>query len=662
MFVKRRKFANSNNNVVLNNSNYDNNGSEQAVKSRCSKHKNCNGDTNECLQVATNVTEQKHNVTREVRGQNLGLCRGFRGCTVWLTGLSGAGKTSIAFELEAYLVSKGIPAYGLDGDNIRTGLNKNLGFSQVDREENIRRVAEVAKLFADSGVVSICSFVSPFAEDREMARKIHKDADLKFFEIYVDTPLEVCELRDVKGLYKKARQGAIQGFTGVTQAYEAPVNPDLSVSTEEVTVRQSTYKVIRLLEDENIIPKFIKDDEPIPELFVPDELLASVEEEAKTLPSLSITTVELQWLQVLAEGWAHPLKGFMREKEYLQTLHFNCMLNEDETMRENQSIPIVLSVSESDKSKLDGVSALSLSYEGRLVAVLRKPEFYYQRKEERCARQFGTCHENHPYIKMIMESGQYLVGGELEVLKRIYWNDGLDSYRLTPNELRKKFQEIKADAIFAFQLRNPIHNGHALLMSDCRRQLLERGYKNPVLLLHPLGGWTKDDDVPLPVRMAQHQAVLDSGVLKREHTVLAIFPSPMMYAGPTEVQWHAKARMNAGANFYIVGRDPAGMPHPNKQMYSDGNLYDGTHGARVLKMAPGLDNIEILPFRVAAYDKSTSKMAFFDPSRKDDFDFISGTRMRGLARSGQDPPNGFMEPKAWKILSEYYQSLKGGEN
>lgn len=615
-----------------------------------------------CLQVATNVTEQKHNVTREVRGQNLGLCRGFRGCTVWLTGLSGAGKTSIAFALEAYLVSKGIPAYGLDGDNIRTGLNKNLGFSQVDREENIRRVAEVAKLFADSGVVAICSFVSPFAEDREMARRIHKDSDLKFFEIYVDTPLEVCESRDVKGLYKKARQGTIKGFTGVTQAYEAPEHPDMAVSTEGVTVKQSTYKLIKLLEDENIIPKFIKDDEPIPELFVPEHLKASVEAEAKTLPSISITTVELQWLQVLAEGWAHPLKGFMREKEYLQALHFNCVLSEDETMRENQSIPIVLSVSEEDKTKLDGVSALSLSYEGRLVAVLRKPEFYYERKEERCSRQFGISNANHPYVKMVMESGQYLVGGDVEVLERICWNDGLDSYRLTPNELRKKFQDIKADAIFAFQLRNPIHNGHALLMSDCRRQLLERGFKNPVLLLHPLGGWTKDDDVPLPVRMAQHQAVLDSGVLKRDHTILAIFPSPMMYAGPTEVQWHAKARMNAGANFYIVGRDPAGMPHPDKDMYPDGNLYDGTHGARVLKMAPGLDSIEILPFRVAAYDKSTSQMAFFEPSRKADFDFISGTRMRSLARNGQDPPNGFMEPKAWKILSEYYQSLKSGTN
>lgn len=661
MFVKRRKFVNSNNNVILNNINYEND-QQVDVKTRCSKHKDCNGGTSECLQVATNVTEQKHNVTREVRGQNLGLCRGFRGCTVWLTGLSGAGKTSIAFALEAYLVSKGIPAYGLDGDNIRTGLNKNLGFSQVDREENIRRVAEVAKLFADSGVVSICSFVSPFAEDRDMARRIHKDADLKFFEIYVDTPLEVCESRDVKGLYKKARQGTIKGFTGVTQAYEAPEHPDMAVSTEGVTVKQSTYMLIKLLEDENIIPKFIKDDEPIPELFVPEHLKASVEAEAKTLPSISITTVELQWLQVLAEGWAHPLKGFMREKEYLQALHFNCVLSEDETMRENQSIPIVLSVSEEDKNKLDGVSALSLSYEGRLVAVLRKPEFYYERKEERCSRQFGISNANHPYVKMVMESGQYLVGGDVEVLEKISWNDGLDSYRLTPNELRKKFQDIKADAIFAFQLRNPIHNGHALLMSDCRRQLLERGFKNPVLLLHPLGGWTKDDDVPLPVRMAQHQAVLDSGVLKRDHTILAIFPSPMMYAGPTEVQWHAKARMNAGANFYIVGRDPAGMPHPDKDMYPDGNLYDGTHGARVLKMAPGLDSIEILPFRVAAYDKSTSQMAFFDPSRKADFDFISGTRMRSLARSGQDPPHGFMEPKAWQILSEYYQSLKSGAN
>lgn len=179
-----------------------------------------------------------------------------------------------------------------------------------------------------------------------------------------------------------------------------------------------------------------------------------------------------------------------------------------------------------------------------------------------------------------------------------------------------------------------------------------------MLLLHPLGGWTKEDDVPLPVRIQQHEAVLNEGVLDRAFTVLAIFPSPMMYAGPTEVQWHAKARMNAGANFYIVGRDPAGVPHPlGKDATPDGNLYDVTHGGRVLKMAPGLTALEIIPFRVAAYDVRNRRMAFFDPSRKEDFDFISGTRMRGLAREGKLPPDGFMAPSAWGVLASYYQSL-----
>ncbi|XP_037934115.1 bifunctional 3'-phosphoadenosine 5'-phosphosulfate synthase [Teleopsis dalmanni] len=647
MFTKRAHLLNWSNSKLYNNNN-------NLTTKCCLSHNEC---TELCLQVATNVTEQKHHVTREIRGKNLGLCRGFRGCTVWLTGLSGAGKTSIAFELEAYLVSRGIPAYGLDGDNIRTGLNKNLGFTPADREENIRRVGEVAKLFADSGVVAICSFVSPFADDRELVRKIHKDSDLKFYEVYVDTPLSVCETRDVKGLYKKAREGIIKGFTGITQEYEVPQHPEIVVSTDGFTIQESTQKVIHLLEEEAIIPKTLRDINQLPELFIDSSRTEAALHEIKSLKTIPITKIELQWLQILSEGWAYPLKGFMREQEYLQTLHFNSILTEDGAFRENQSVPIVLSVSADAKEKLDGVSALALTYNDKAIAILRKPEFYYHRKEERLSRQFGTSNPNHPYAKMVFESGDYLVGGDLEVLERVRWNDGLDQYRLTPNELRQKFADMQADAIFAFQLRNPIHNGHALLMQDTKRQLLERGFKKPLLLLHPLGGWTKDDDVPLDVRMAQHQAVLDSGVLKREDTILAIFPSPMMYAGPTEVQWHAKARMNAGANFYIVGRDPAGMPHPDKEMYPDGNLYDGTHGARVLKMAQGLDSMEILPFRVAAYDKTNLCMAFFEPQRKDEFEFISGTKMRTFAKTGTYPPDGFMEPKAWKILSEYYQSL-----
>ncbi|KAF4522956.1 hypothetical protein B566_EDAN009546 [Ephemera danica] len=549
----------------------------------------------QALQVATNVTEQKHHVSRDKRGQILGHLRGFRGCTVWFTGFSGAGKTSISFELEAFLVSRGVPAYGLDGDNIRTGLNKNLGFSKEDREENIRRVAEVAKLFADSGV------------DRDMARKIHKDSDLPFFEVFVDTPFNICETRDVKGLYKKARKGDIKGFTGLDQAYEKPENPDLVVKTESCSIEESMMQVADLLQSHDIIPKSLSAFENrVTELFVEENRVEDAKKEAASLPSVPLTEVDLQWLQVLSEGWAAPLRGFMTEDQYLQCQHFGCLLGEDGHTT-NQSIPIVLPVSTADKEKLDGVSAMTLSYNGTPVAILRRPQFYGHRKEERVSRQFGMSNPGHPYIKMILESGDWLVGGDIEVLERIKWRDGLDEYRLTPNEIRQRCQAMGADAVFAFQLRNPIHNGHALLMQ-------ERGFRKPVLLLHPLGGWTKDDDVPLNTRMHQHQAVLEEGVLDPASTLLAIFPSPMMYAGPTEVQWHAKGRMNAGANFYIVGRDPAGMPHPDPP---NNDIYDATHGARVLSMAPGLAGLEILPFRVAAYNKVKGAMDFFDPKNKE---------------------------------------------
>ncbi|XP_076045022.1 3'-phosphoadenosine 5'-phosphosulfate synthase isoform X3 [Oratosquilla oratoria] len=603
---------------------------------------------NLCLQKATNVTMQKHHVSRNKRGQVLGQRGGFRGCTIWFTGLSGAGKTTISFALEEYLVSRGIPAYGLDGDNMRHGLNKNLGFSDEDREENIRRVAEVARLFADSGVVSLCSFVSPFSKDREQARKIHEESNLPFLEVFVDTPLEVCEQRDVKGLYKKARAGIIKGFTGIDSIYQKPEAPNLVLKTHQCTVNECVQLVVELLTEWSIIPQNALDH--VKELFVPENLVDNAREEARSLPPLEITKLDTQWLQVLSEGWATPLKGFMREREFLQSQHFDCLLDGGVT---NQSIPIVLPVKTEDKEQLDGVSAFTLCYKGRALAILRNPEFYEHRKEERCARQFGTTCKSHPYIKMIYESGDWLCGGDIEALERIRWNDGLDEYRLTPMELRARFRQMNADAVFAFQLRNPIHNGHALLMQDTRRRLLEKGYYNPVLLLHPLGGWTKDDDVPLDVRMEQHHAVLSEGVLDPKSTVIAIFPSPMMYAGPTEVQWHAKARMSTGANFYIVGRDPAGMPHPETKK----DLYEATHGGKVLTMAPGLTQLEIIPFKVAAYNKKLSKMDFFDLEKKSDFEFISGTKMRALARSGENPPDGFMAPAAWTVLANYYQSI-----
>ncbi|CAL1577543.1 unnamed protein product [Knipowitschia caucasica] len=598
---------------------------------------------------STNVFFQAHHVSRSKRGQVVGARSGFRGCTIWLTGLSGAGKTTLSFALEDYLVSHGIPCYSLDGDNIRHGLNSDLGFSAKDRVENIRRVAQVAKMFADGGLVCVTSFISPFSMDREEAKKIHMASNLPFFEVFIDASLEVCEQRDVKGLYRKARAGEIKGFTGIDSDYERPEAPDLVLKTAELGVAECLHQMVDLLREHNIVPSGMLEE--VTELFVPENKLSLVLAEAKTLPKISITKLDLQWVQVLSEGWASPLRGFMREKPFLQVMHFGSLLD-DEAI--NQSIPIVLAVSTETKQELDGYPALALEYQGSLVAILRSPEFYEHRKEERCARQWGTICPQHPYIKMVMEGGDWLVGGELEVLERIRWNDGLDQYRLTPQELKQKFKAMKADAVFAFQLRNPVHNGHALLMQDTKRRLLERGYKNPVLLLHPLGGWTKDDDVPLEWRMKQHAAVLEEGVLDPKSTIVAIFPSPMMYAGPTEVQWHCRARMIAGANFYIVGRDPAGMPHPETKK----DLYEPTHGAKVLTMAPGLTSVEIIPFRVAAYNKAKKAMDFYDKERHDEFEFISGTKMRNLARNAENPPDGFMAPKAWTVLVDYYTSIK----
>lgn len=164
---------------------------------------------------------------------------------LWFTGLSGSGKSTIAIALERALFSRGFVAQVLDGDNIRDGINSNLGFSLEDRRENIRRIAEVAKLYVQSGLVTICSFISPTREIRQMAREVIGEQD--FYEIFIDTPIEICEQRDVKGLYKKARAGEIKGFTGIDSLYEAPAEPDLLIKTANQALEQSLEEVLEFV-------------------------------------------------------------------------------------------------------------------------------------------------------------------------------------------------------------------------------------------------------------------------------------------------------------------------------------------------------------------------------------------------------------------------------
>jgi adenylylsulfate kinase len=191
---------------------------------------------------STNITWHAGHVTRKDRERLLGQ----RGATLWLTGLSGSGKSTVAVAAEAALVERGHLAYVLDGDNVRHGLNKNLGFSPEDRTENIRRIAEVAKLFTDCGALVLTSFISPYRADRDAARAIFGEGD--FIEVFVSTSLETCEARDPKGLYQKARAGQIPEFTGISAPYEAPERPELVLDTGVLSVEESVASLIRYLE------------------------------------------------------------------------------------------------------------------------------------------------------------------------------------------------------------------------------------------------------------------------------------------------------------------------------------------------------------------------------------------------------------------------------
>ncbi len=199
-------------------------------------------------QVATNITFHEGTVTAEERIKNMGQ----KGATFWFTGLSGSGKSTIAVAVEQVLLNRGNHAYRLDGDNIRMGLNKNLGFSPEDRTENIRRIGEVSKLFADAGVLSIASFISPYAEDREAVRSLHAENNVPYFECHIDCSLEAAEERDPKGLYKKARAGEIKGFTGIDAPYEAPTNADLHLKTHEDDLQTCVAKVIEFIDAQNL--------------------------------------------------------------------------------------------------------------------------------------------------------------------------------------------------------------------------------------------------------------------------------------------------------------------------------------------------------------------------------------------------------------------------
>lgn len=197
--------------------------------------------------TAANIVWHPTTVTKTDRQQRTG----HKSAILWFTGLSGAGKSTLANAVEYELHQRGLASYVLDGDNIRHGLNRGLGFGPDDRKENIRRIGEVAKLFVDAGVITLTAFISPYLEDRELARSLVDEGE--FIEVYVKCPLEECERRDVKGLYQKARNGEISQFTGISSPYEEPVSAELVIESNEQTIEESVQRVIAYLEKRGVI-------------------------------------------------------------------------------------------------------------------------------------------------------------------------------------------------------------------------------------------------------------------------------------------------------------------------------------------------------------------------------------------------------------------------
>lgn len=200
-------------------------------------------------QKATNVHWHHGDITREDRTQLLGQ----KGATLWFTGLSGSGKSTVAVALEKALYQRGKLTYRLDGDNIRLGINKNLGFSAEDRTENIRRIGEIAKLFVDSGVIALSSFISPYRADRDRVRELHGESGYAFIEVFVDCSLAAAEERDPKGLYKKARAGEIKNFTGIDDPYEAPTDAEIHLHTDQMSLEQEVEIIIDYLQQHGFI-------------------------------------------------------------------------------------------------------------------------------------------------------------------------------------------------------------------------------------------------------------------------------------------------------------------------------------------------------------------------------------------------------------------------
>jgi len=555
------------------------------------------------------------------------------GFTIWLTGLSGAGKSTLAHALDQALRERQRHVEILDGDEVRENLSKGLGFSKEDRDTNIRRIAYVAKLISRSGGVAVTAAISPYRAIRDESR-----ANIgRFVEVFVRCPLDVLVSRDTKGLYARALRGEIQQFTGVSDPYEEPLAADVVVDTDVETPEESTRKILNKLErlgylapsDGQIAPH---GGQLVNRLASPAEASA-LSERLFMLPRVTLTPRAMWDLDMLGVGAFSPLTGFLGEADYTSVVERMRLAN-----GLPWSIPITLSATDSEAARLEPGAEVALAdASGDIRAVLSLAEIFRRDVNREAELVYRTTESAHPGVAIIQREGPLLLGGAVTVLERNVLGEPFRPFALDPAETRRAFAEREWQTVVGFQTRNPVHRAHEYLQK-CALEIADG------LLLHPLVGETKDDDIPADVRMRCYQVLLDA-YYPKDRVVLSVLPAAMRYAGPREAILHALVRKNYGCTHFIVGRDHAGV----------GNYY-GTYDAHHIfhSFAPGELGIQPLFFDHAFFCTVCNSMASTKtcPHTADSHVVLSGTKVRSMLRDGQAPPPEFSRPEVAAVLIE----------
>jgi len=536
-----------------------------------------------------------------------------KGFVVWFTGLSGAGKSTIASRLQSELTRRGRHSELLDGDEVRMHLSKGLGFSKEDRDTNIRRIGYVARLIARSGGVAITAAISPYREVRDELR----GETPGFVEVFVRAPLDTLVERDTKGLYRKAIAGEIANFTGVSDPYEQPLHPEVVCDTSVESPAQSVTKVLDQLERLGYLPR-----RPFERLPSGDEL-AELRVQARRLPQLQVGQRELSDIFMLGAGALSPLDGFLGREDYESVVAQGRLAGGAPF-----TIPIVLRTDD-----VPAADRVGLFIGDKPVGILEIADAYEADPGSEALAVYGTDDGAHPGVRLLKDSGRWAVGGAVIALARP--TSGFPDYDLTPAQVREVKAQRGWTTMVGFQTRNPVHRAHEYLQKVALESI-------DGLLLHPLVGETKSDDIPAAVRMRCYEELL-AGYYPADRVLLSTNPAWMRYAGPKEAVFHAIVRRNYGCTHFIVGRDHAGV----------GSYYDTYAAHRIFDdYTPGELGIEILRFEHTFYCSACGGMASSRtcPHPKELHQTLSGTAVRKLLDEGRDLPSEFTRPEVARVL------------